>query len=132
MKEFLIVLIRYSYAIFQIGMLDKLVIDEAHCCSQWGNDFRPDYKKLSVLKQQFPETPIIALTATATQQVQADVTQILKIGGCEIFRAGVNRPNLFYEVWAKPSDDKETMFMIVNFIKREYNHGESGIIYTFS
>jgi ATP-dependent DNA helicase Q1 len=54
--------------VYKQGRLDRIAVDEAHCCSQWGNDFRPDYKKLGILKQQFPETPILALTATATQQ----------------------------------------------------------------
>ena len=63
---------------------------------------RPDYRKLGVLKQQFPSVPIIALTATATERVCADLQDILRIQGCETFRSSVNRPNLFYEVPCLP------------------------------
>ena len=87
-----------SSLLVQAGRLDRIAIDEAHCCSQWGNDFRPDYKKLGVLKQQFPEVPIIALTATATQRVCSDLKALLRIEACETFSASVNRPNLMYEV----------------------------------
>ncbi|GFR46854.1 hypothetical protein Agub_g8494, partial [Astrephomene gubernaculifera] len=78
--------------VHQAGRLDRIAIDEAHCASSWGNDFRPDYKKLGILKQQFPAVPIIALTATATHQVCEDLKSILRIQGCEFFRASVNRP----------------------------------------
>lgn len=65
--------------------------------------FRPDYKKLGVLKQQFPEVPILALTATATERVCRDVQEILRIEGCETFRSSMNRANLFYEVRGLPA-----------------------------
>ena len=72
------------------------------CCAipacHWRDLTRPDYKKLGILKQQFPEVPIIALTATATDRVCRDLQEILRIEGCETFRNSVNRPNLFYEV----------------------------------
>ncbi|KAG2445794.1 hypothetical protein HXX76_000398 [Chlamydomonas incerta] len=113
----------------QAGRLDRIAIDEAHCASQWGNDFRPDYKKLGLLKQQFPQVPILALTATATHQVCEDLKAILRIQGCEFFRASVNRPNLFYEVRPKPAAAADVTTAIVAWIREHYPRGESGIVY---
>ncbi|KDO47833.1 hypothetical protein CISIN_1g03598822mg, partial [Citrus sinensis] len=78
------------------GRLSLISIDEAHCCSQWGHDFRPDYKNLGILKTQFPDVPMMALTATATQKVQNDLMEMLHIRKCIKFVSTINRPNLFY------------------------------------
>ncbi|XP_025827720.1 mediator of RNA polymerase II transcription subunit 34 isoform X2 [Panicum hallii] len=80
------------------GRLSLIAVDEAHCCSQWGHDFRPDYKNLGILKIQFPSVPMIALTATATSKVQMDLIEMLHIPKCVKFVSTVNRPNLFYKV----------------------------------
>lgn len=81
------------------GRLSRIVIDEVHCTSQWGHDFRPDYKILGILKRQFPGVPILGLTATATTKVVDDVKKILGLQeDCLLFKASFNRPNLFYEV----------------------------------
>lgn len=81
------------------GRLSRLVIDEVHCTSQWGHDFRPDYKFLGILKRQFPGVPMLGLTATATSKVIADVKKILGLQeDCVLFKASFNRPNLYYEV----------------------------------
>eukprot|EP00775_Hariotina_reticulata_P010922 gene10922-11077_t len=115
--------------LYHAGQLSRIAIDEAHCCSSWGNDFRPDYKKLGVLKQQFPQTPIIALTATATAQVCGDILNILRIVGAERFSASINRPNLCYEVRQKPASAEAAVEDICCWIKDNYPDGESGIIY---
>ncbi|CAD7699899.1 unnamed protein product [Ostreobium quekettii] len=111
------------------GRLDRIAIDEAHCCSQWGHDFRPDYKKLGILKRQFPDVPIIALTATATQRVCRDVTEILSIDCCEVFKNSVNRPNLFYKVCPKPHNDAHVVKEIAEWVQQNYPAGSSGIVY---
>lgn len=108
--------------------LARIVIDEAHCVSQWGHDFRPDYKALGDVLRQFAGVPIIALTATATQLVRTDVMANLGIRGCRMFSQSFNRPNLSYEVHAKGKNIVQTM---ANLIKSKHS-GKSGIIYCLS
>ncbi|XP_031482944.1 ATP-dependent DNA helicase Q-like 2 isoform X2 [Nymphaea colorata] len=114
------------------GRLSLISVDEAHCCSQWGHDFRPDYKNLAILKTQFSDVPMMALTATATQKVQADLIEMLCIPNCVKFVSTVNRPNLFYKVMGKSSVAKVVIDDIANFIDQSYPNNESGIIYCFS
>ncbi|XP_058777572.1 ATP-dependent DNA helicase Q-like 2 [Vicia villosa] len=114
------------------GRLSLISIDEAHCCSQWGHDFRPDYKNLGILKTQFPNVPMVALTATATQRVQNDLVEMLHIRRCVKFVSTVNRPNLFYMVKEKSSVSKVVVDEIAEFIQESYPNRESGIVYCFS
>ncbi|CAN6194209.1 unnamed protein product [Urochloa humidicola] len=114
------------------GRLSLVAIDEAHCCSQWGHDFRPDYKNLGILKIQFPTVPMIALTATATSKVQTDLIDMLHIPRCVKFVSTVNRPNLFYKVYEKSPVGKVVIDEIANFIGESYPNNESGIVYCFS
>uniref|UniRef100_A0A804LPS4 ATP-dependent DNA helicase n=1 Tax=Zea mays TaxID=4577 RepID=A0A804LPS4_MAIZE len=114
------------------GRLSLIAIDEAHCCSQWGHDFRPDYKNLGILKIQFPSVPMIALTATATSKVQMDLMEMLHIPRCIKFVSTVNRPNLFYKVSEKSPVGKVVIDEITKFISESYPNNESGIIYCFS
>ena len=105
-----------------------LAIDEAHCISEWGHDFRPEYRNIrKVLDQINKNTPIMALTATATPKVQKDILKNLKIKDAEIFKASFNRPNLYYEVREKT---KDVIIDIVKFVKN--NKSKSGIIYCLS
>ena len=121
---------------YRLGSLDRIVIDEAHCCSEWGHDFRPDYKKLAICKVLFPNTPIIALTATASLLLQKDVEDILKIPTALTFRSSVNRPNLFYRVLSKPAKDSEINEQIIDYLEKlkvQFNTQTLvGIIYCFS
>ena len=105
----------------QSNLLSRIVIDEIHCASQWGHDFRPDYKILGILKRQFPSTPILGLTATATSKVLEDVKSMLSLRECLVFRASYNRPNLFYEVRPKGSVHRTLMEDIVGLIKRRFS-----------
>ncbi|GAY60458.1 hypothetical protein CUMW_202130 [Citrus unshiu] len=114
------------------GRLSLISIDEAHCCSQWGHDFRPDYKNLGILKTQFPDVPMMALTATATQKVQNDLMEMLHIRKCIKFVSTINRPNLFYMVREKSSVGKVVIDEIAKYIQESYPNSESGIVYCFS
>ncbi|KAJ3050570.1 hypothetical protein HK097_008431, partial [Rhizophlyctis rosea] len=93
--------------VYSRRMLARLVIDEAHCISEWGHDFRADYRKLSWWKENLPELPIMALTATATQGVRQDILKSLSISTPKLktFITSFNRPNLHYEVRYKPPDN---------------------------
>lgn len=101
-------------------------IDEAHCISEWGHDFRPEYRRLRPIIESIGEVPIIALTATATAKVQLDIQKNLSMMDATVFKASFNRPNLYYEVRPKVDILKE----IIKFIKQ--NQGKSGIIYCLS
>ncbi|KAJ5525472.1 Bloom syndrome protein [Penicillium frequentans] len=110
--------------------LARLVIDEAHCVSQWGHDFRPDYKELGEIRAKFPGVPVMALTATATENVKVDVMHNLKMNGCEVFLQSFNRPNLTYEVRPKKKND-ELLASIAETITGSYRN-QCGIIYCLS
>ncbi|KAL4895097.1 hypothetical protein BDV59DRAFT_159798 [Aspergillus ambiguus] len=110
--------------------LARIVIDEAHCVSQWGHDFRPDYKELGGLRSQLPGVPMMALTATATENVKVDVIHNLKMQGCELFSQSFNRPNLTYEVRRKPNKN-ELLASIATTIMTKYRN-QSGIVYCLS
>lgn len=103
-----------------------LAIDEAHCISEWGHDFRPEYRKLKPIIDEFGSIPVIALTATATAKVQADIQKNLGIQDATVFKASFNRPNLYYEVKPKVNVIKE----IIKYVRQ--HHGKSGIIYCLS
>lgn len=106
-----------------------VAIDEAHCISEWGHDFRPEYRKIkSIVAQIAPELPIIALTATATPKVQQDIQRNLHMESADLFKSSFNRTNLFYEVRAKVKN--ETKKQLIKFIKS--HKGKSGIIYCLS
>lgn len=98
-------------------------IDEAHCISQWGHSFRPDYRQLSFIKQKFPSSSIIALTATATNEVEKDITSQLKIPGAHVIKTSFNRANLSIRIWRKEQKDS----LLLNFLEK-YT-GQSGILY---
>lgn len=101
-------------------------IDEAHCISEWGHDFRPEYRRIRPIIDMIGRSPIIALTATATPKVQHDIQKNLSILDADIFKSSFNRPNLYYEVKSKQDVTKE----IIKYIKN--NAGKSGIIYCLS
>lgn len=102
-------------------------VDEAHCISEWGHDFRPEYRRIRPIINEIGNAPVIALTATATDKVRTDIKKSLGIVNAAEFKSSFNRPNLYYEVRQKTSDiDKQ----IVKFIKQ--NPGKSGIVYCLS
>ena len=116
--------------LYQRKKLARIVIDEAHCVSQWGHDFRPDYKLLGNVRGQFKGVPVMALTATATENVKVDVIHNLGIQNCEVLTQSFNRPNLTYEVRSK-SKAKEALDTMAVTIKTLYRN-QSGIIYCLS
>ena len=106
--------------------LSFFAIDEAHCISEWGHDFRPEYRNLRTIFQRIGKTPIIALTATATEKVQEDIQKNLGMENAKLFKSSFNRSNLFYEVRPKINVNKE----IIKFIKQHPR--KSGIVYCLS
>lgn len=108
--------------------LSFVAIDEAHCISEWGHDFRPEYRNLrSIINRLGENIPIVGLTATATPKVQEDIIKNLGIADAKVFKASFNRPNLFYEVRPKTKDVDSD---IIRFVKK--NSGKSGILYCLS
>ncbi len=121
-------LIKEEYVTFlRTQKISFVAIDEAHCISEWGHDFRPEYRNLRTIIKQIDNVPVIGLTATATEKVQEDILKTLGISNAKTFKASFNRPNLFYEVRPKTKDvDKD----IIRFVKQRV--GKSGIIYCLS
>lgn len=122
--------------------LSRIVIDEAHCCSQMGHDFRPDYKKLSILRKIYPGVPFLCLSATLAPRVLEDVKLILGLpaivdpassppDGTVYFTAPLHRPNLHYSVVSRPNATKDANHAITEFILQKHM-GQSGIVYTLS
>ncbi|OOG71483.1 DNA helicase RecQ [Flavobacterium sp. A45] len=114
-------------AFLQTVPLSFVAIDEAHCISEWGHDFRPEYRNLKNIIKQLGEVPIIGLTATATPKVQEDILKNLEMANATTFKASFNRANLFYEVRTKTKNIESD---IIRFIKQ--HKGKSGIIYCLS
>jgi ATP-dependent DNA helicase RecQ len=115
-----------NVAFFKKVKISFFAIDEVHCISEWGHDFRPEYRRLRPLIDQIGRVPIIALTATATPKVQEDIMKNLEIQDAAVFKSSFNRPNLYYEVRTKNNAVKE----IIKFIRQ--NNGKSGIVYCLS
>ena len=121
-------LIKEEYVAFlKTQKISFVAIDEAHCISEWGHDFRPEYRNLKHIIKAIDDVPIICLTATATKKVQEDILKTLGITDANRFKASFNRPNLFYEVRPKT---KEVEKDIIRFVKQRV--GKSGIIYCLS
>jgi len=114
-------------AFLQSVPISFVAIDEAHCISEWGHDFRPEYRNLKSIIKQLGNVPIIGLTATATPKVQEDILKNLDMSDANTFKASFNRPNLYYEVRTKTKNIESD---IIRFIKQ--HKGKSGIIYCLS
>ena len=116
-----------TVALLDRGTVSLFAIDEAHCVSQWGHDFRPDYLTLSGLHERWPQVPRIALTATATQATRAEIADRLGLAGARHFVASFDRPNINYRIVPKAEPSRQ----LLNFIRNE-NPGEAGIVYCLS
>ncbi|MGC2414678.1 MAG: DNA helicase RecQ [Stellaceae bacterium] len=114
----------HCLALLKACRVALFAIDEAHCISQWGHDFRRDYQALGILKERFPGTPLIALTATADGPTRRDIAEQLHVGGAHLFAAGYDRPNLFYRVVAKRNARDD----LLRFLDDEHP-GDAGIVY---
>jgi ATP-dependent DNA helicase RecQ len=115
------------FELFQASNIALFAIDEAHCVSQWGHDFRPEYIKLSILHEQFPNVPRIALTATADQQTRAEIVQRLQLEDAMQFVSSFDRPNIRYQIVEKANGRKQ----LLDFITAEHG-SDSGIVYCLS
>ncbi len=107
--------------------LALFAVDEAHCISQWGHDFRPEYQQLSILKERFPQVPLLALTATADEPTRRDIIAQLGLAEAPVFAAGYDRPNLFYRIVPKRSP----LDQLWRFLAAEHP-GDAGIVYCFT
>ncbi|MBY0241493.1 MAG: DNA helicase RecQ [Burkholderiaceae bacterium] len=115
------------FDLLQDSNIALFAIDEAHCVSQWGHDFRPEYIKLSVLHEHFPNVPRIALTATADQQTRAEIVHRLALDNARQFVSSFDRPNIRYQIVEKANGRKQ----LIDFITAEHQ-GDSGIVYCLS
>jgi ATP-dependent DNA helicase RecQ len=115
------------FELLQASNIALFAIDEAHCVSQWGHDFRPEYIKLSILHEQFPNVPRIALTATADHQTRAEIVQRLQLEDAAQFVSSFDRPNIRYQIVEKANGRKQ----LLDFIAAEHG-GDSGIVYCLS
>ena len=113
--------------LLQSSTLALFAIDEAHCVSQWGHDFRPEYIQLSVLHERFPDVPRLALTATADRLTRTEIIARLKLGQARVFVSSIDRPNIRYRVVEKGNARKQ----LLDFIRTEHE-GDSGIVYCLS
>ncbi|MBB1540966.1 MAG: ATP-dependent DNA helicase RecQ, partial [Bacteroidia bacterium] len=111
---------------FRSFQISFYAVDEAHCISEWGHDFRPEYRRIREMIDRIGHAPIIALTATATPKVQEDILKNLGMEGAAVFKLSFNRENLFYQIRPKGNATRE----IIHYIKS--NPGKSGIIYCLS
>lgn len=114
-------------ALLDRGTISLFAIDEAHCVSQWGHDFRPDYLQLSILHERWPAVPRIALTATATEKTHAEIAQRLQLGDARHFVASFDRPNIQYRIAAKNQPQQQLLQLI-----RSEHSGDAGIVYCLS
>ncbi|MCQ2158350.1 MAG: DNA helicase RecQ [Bacteroidales bacterium] len=115
-----------NVAFLRTVRISMYAVDEAHCISEWGHDFRPEYRRIRSIVDTIGRAPIIALTATATPKVQSDILKNLGIPDAKVFKSSFNRPNLYYEVRDKVEAEKD----IVRYIRQ--NPGKSGILYCLS
>jgi ATP-dependent DNA helicase RecQ len=116
-----------TMALLDRGTISLFAIDEAHCVSSWGHDFRPDYLALAVLGERWPSVPRIALTATATAATRADIVARLGLDGARVFVSSFDRPNIEYRIVAKDNPRKQ----LLDFLQAEHA-GDSGIVYCVS
>ncbi len=116
-----------TLALLDRGTVSLFAIDEAHCVSQWGHDFRPDYLTLSGLRERWPQVPRIALTATATAATRAEIADRLGLAGARHFVASFDRPNINYRIVPKAEPSRQ----LLNFVRNEHP-GEAGIVYCLS
>lgn len=115
---------------YEAGHVSRIAVDEAHCCSAWGHDFRSDYVKLGVLRRQLPEAPILMLSATASPKVIDDVKRIMETPRCVVLRSSINRPNLTYSV-VMLSQDRAVSDEIAELLSGRFN-AKCGIVYVLS